>query len=104
MDLNEIIHQPVRLRIMSALCILAEGERVDFSTLRNHLGVTDGNLGAHLRRLATARYVEITKSFVDQKPRTRIQATVSGRLAFLEHVRALEEIVRGPAALSRPPS
>ena len=102
MDLNEIIHQPVRLRIMSALCILAEGERVDFSILRNHLNVTDGNLGAHLRKLAAERYVEITKSFVDLKPRTRIQATVSGRLAFLEHVRALEEIVRGPAALTRP--
>ena len=96
MELNEIIHQPVRLKIMSALCILAEGERVDFSTLRNFLDVTAGNLGAHLRKLGSAGYIEITKSFVDEKPRTHIRASASGRLAFLEHVRALEEVVRGP--------
>ena len=104
MDLNELIHQPVRLRIMSALCTLPEGQQVDFSTLRSHLDVTDGNLGAHLRRLDEAGYVEITKSFVDLKPRTTLRCSAAGRTAFLEHVLALQEVIRGPADLKTPDS
>lgn len=99
MDLNETIHQPVRLRIMSALCTLPEGQEVDFSTVRAALAVTDGNLGAHLRKLSSAGYIEVTKTFIDQKPRTRLQATATGRTAFLEHVLALQEVIRGPADL-----
>ena len=48
-ELNETIHQPVRLRIMAALVALEGGNEVDFSYLRDLLKVTDGNLGAHLR-------------------------------------------------------
>ena len=54
--LNEIIHQPVRLRIMAALGGLAHREQVDFSYLKEKLGLTDGNLGAHLRALEEAGY------------------------------------------------
>lgn len=99
MSFNETIHQSVRLRIMSVLCTLPEDARVDFSALRRHLGVTDGNLGAHLRKLKDAGYVEVEKSFVDDKPRTRLRATEEGRTAFLEHVLALQEVIRGPADL-----
>lgn len=52
--LNEIIHQPARLRIMSALTTLDGGERMDFATLRDLLELTDGNLGAHLAKLEEA--------------------------------------------------
>ena len=100
MEFDQIIHQPIRLKIMSALATLPESERVDFSMLRKHLGVTDGNLGAHLRRLSSARYIEVIKQFVDGTPRTGIRASPLGRRAFLDHVRALEEIIRGPAALA----
>jgi DNA-binding MarR family transcriptional regulator len=99
MDLNEIIHQPIRLKIMSALCTLPAGEHVDFTVLRAHLGVTDGNLGAHLRKLGTAQYVEISKTFVDRKPRTRVRVSDAGRRAFLEHVLALQDVIRGPSDL-----
>ena len=100
MELNETIHQPVRLRVMSALCALPKDERIDFSTLRTFLGVTDGNLGGHLRKLSSAGYIDITKSFIDQKPRTRLRASSTGRRAFLEHVRALQEVIRGPVDFS----
>jgi len=99
-ELDQVIHQPIRFKIMSALATLPESEQVDFSTLRKHLGVTDGNLGAHLRKLSRARYIEITKRFVDGKPRTGIRASPLGSRAFLDHVRALEEIIRGPASLA----
>jgi DNA-binding MarR family transcriptional regulator len=96
MPFHEVIHQPTRLRIMSSLCALATGDRTEFTIVRKALGVTDGNLGGHLRTLAAAGYVEIEKSFVDQKPRTRVRATAAGRDAFVEHVLALQEIIREP--------
>jgi DNA-binding MarR family transcriptional regulator len=92
--LNETIHQPVRLRIMAALVSLEIGSEVDFSYLRELLQVTDGNLGAHLRKLEEAGYITINKTFVERKPRTFISATNIGREMFLEHVKALESILK----------
>jgi DNA-binding MarR family transcriptional regulator len=93
-EFNEIIHQPVRLRIMAALMTLEPADEVDFSYLRDLLQVTDGNLGAHLRKLEDAGYVAINKLFVERKPRTFVAATTEGRKAFREHVAALESILK----------
>ena len=93
--LNELIHQPVRLRIMAVLTTLEKGDEVDFTYLRDLLGVTDGNLGAHLRKLEDAEYISIKKTFVERKPRSYITATNTGRNVFQEHVSALEEILSG---------
>jgi DNA-binding MarR family transcriptional regulator len=60
-ELNEIIHQSVRLRIMAALVTLAPDEEVEFTYLRDLLEVTDGNLGAHLRKLEEVDYINLTK-------------------------------------------
>jgi DNA-binding MarR family transcriptional regulator len=92
--LNETIHQPVRLRIMAALVVLEEGNEVDFSYLRDLLDVTDGNLGAHLRKLEEAGYIAIHKTFVERKPRTYVTATGEGRKVFQEHVAALQVILK----------
>ena len=94
-NLNETIHQPVRLRIMAALVTLQAGNEVDFSYLRDLLEVTDGNLGAHLRKLEEAGYIAVNKTFVDRKPRTFVAVTVEGRKVFQEHVAALESILKG---------
>ena len=91
--LNETIHQPVRLRIMAALVTLKKDDAVDFTYLRDLLEVTDGNLGAHLRKLEEAGYIAINKEFVDRKPRSFISATSKGRDVFQEHVNALEAIL-----------
>lgn len=93
-ELNEIIHQPVRLRIMAALVTLDQGDEVDFTYLRDLLEVTDGNLGAHLRKLEEAGYVVANKTFVERKPRTYLSATAEGRRVFEEHVAALESILK----------
>jgi DNA-binding MarR family transcriptional regulator len=92
--LNETIHQPVRLRIMAALVTLEAGNEVDFIYLRNLLEVTDGNLGAHLRKLEEAGYIAVNKTFVERKPRTFVAATAVGRKVFQEHVEALESILK----------
>jgi len=93
-ELNETIHQPVRLRIMAALVTLEPTAEVDFSYLRRLLEVTDGNLGAHLRKLEEAGYIAINKAFVERKPRTFVAATAVGREVFQEHVAALEAILK----------
>jgi len=93
-ELNEIIHQPVRLRIMAVLVTLGRDEEVDFTYLRNLLEVTDGNLGAHLRKLEKVEYITLKKLFVDRKPRTFVFATAKGRKVFDEHVQALESIIK----------
>ena len=93
--LDNIIHQPVRLRIMSALVALEAGEQVDFVHLRKILDVTDGNLGAHLAKLENAGYVKVEKTFIARKPRTFINVTGKGRDAFDEHTAALKKIIGG---------
>jgi DNA-binding MarR family transcriptional regulator len=93
-ELNETIHQTVRLRIMAVLVTLAPNEEVEFTYLRDLLEVTDGNLGAHLRKLEEAGYINLNKAFVDRKPRTYVSATASGRKVFSDHVAALEAILK----------
>jgi len=91
---NETIHQPVRLQIMAALVTLEKGAEVDFTYLRDLLEVSDGNLGAHLRKLEELGYITIKKEFIDRKPRSFISATADGRKVFDEHVAALESILK----------
>lgn len=93
-ELNETIHQPVRLRIMASLVTLEPGNEVDFTYLRELLDVTDGNLGAHLRKLEEAGYIAVNKTFVERKPRTFVSVTPEGRRVFREHVAALESILK----------
>ena len=94
-DLDEIIHQSVRFRMMAALVAIKSGESAEFTLLRDMLNVTDGNLGAHLRRLEEVGYVELTKTFIGRKPHTFVEATTLGRKVFHNQVAALEEIIRG---------
>lgn len=93
-EIDAIINQPVRLRIMASLVTLAPRDEVDFTHLRDLLGVTDGNLGAHLQKLEEAGYIKVTKTFVSRKPRTFLSASTKGRSAFGKHVEALHAILR----------
>ena len=94
-QLDSIIHQPARLRIMSSLVALDQDEQVEFTYLRDLLKLTDGNLGAHLTKLEEAGYIKIEKAFVARKPRTFINTTGKGRDAFTEHTAALQQIIQG---------
>jgi DNA-binding MarR family transcriptional regulator len=97
---DEIIHQTIRLRIMSALNALPQSELIEFTRLRSLVQATDGNLATHLATLENADYVMIKKDFVGKKPRTRIGMTRTGRRAFERHVSYLREILDldGPPA------
>jgi len=93
-QLDNIIHQPVRLQIMSSLVSLDKNEQLNFTYLRSLLKLTDGNLGAHLTKLEEAGYIKISKTFVARKPRTFIRVTGKGRDAFDDHIAALKEIIQ----------
>ena len=90
---DPIIHQPVRLKIMSALRVLPEGEMIEFVRLKAIVGATEGNLGAHVATLEEAGYVAVEKDFVAKRPRTRIALTRKGRRAFEEYVAYLRDII-----------
>ncbi|MCA9418570.1 MAG: transcriptional regulator, partial [Candidatus Omnitrophica bacterium] len=85
-DLDPIIHQPIRLKMMASLVSLSDKEKVEFTHLRDLLELTDGNMGAHLIKLEEAKYVKVEKTFVGRKPKTYIHATSKGRSAFEDHV------------------
>lgn len=91
---DDVIHQPIRLRVMAALTAPGcEDEGLDFARLKKLTGATDGNLGAHIDHLARAAYVETNKAFVARRPRTTVKVTAEGRAAFARHVAFLKEII-----------
>ena len=95
---DEIIHQPVRLKIMAALNALPVGEAIEFTRLKAIVAATDGNLGAHIATLEQAAYVTVAKDFNGKKPRTRVAMTRGGRRAFARHVAYLRDILDGDPA------
>jgi DNA-binding MarR family transcriptional regulator len=94
-EANDLIHQPLRLKVMAALNGLAARDSMDFTRLRSVVEATDGNLGAHLSKLEDVGYITIEKDFVDKKPRTRVALTREGRKALVTHVAYLRDILDG---------
>ncbi len=88
--LNDVIHARIRLAVMS---ILAGVEDAEFTYLRDRTGATDGNLGAHLKKLEEAGYVSVDKRFEDRKPVTRYALTSEGTEAFRHYVDRLEAMI-----------
>ena len=97
---NEIIHQTMRLKIMSALNALRPSAKLEFQELKALLEATDGNLGTHLATLEGAGYVAIEKDFVGKKPHTRVAITRAGRRAFEQHVEYLRDVIASAGGAS----
>jgi DNA-binding MarR family transcriptional regulator len=93
-ELDRIIHERVRLGIVSALAV---NESLAFNELKDMLALSDGNLSVHARKLEEAGYVACAKSFEGRVPRTRFSLTPTGRRAleaYLDHMEALIHAVR----------
>ncbi|MEM5948364.1 transcriptional regulator [Spirochaetia bacterium 38H-sp] len=88
-----MIHEPARLKIMSSLMGISEGDMADFSLLKKLTGLSDGNLSVQLRRLEDCGYVLIDKRFVGRKPKTFVSISDRGRRAFYSYVDTLEKII-----------
>jgi DNA-binding HxlR family transcriptional regulator len=94
-DLDRLIHERVRLGIVSAL---AANPSLSFNDLKQLLATTDGNLSVHARKLEEAGYIACTKTFEGRMPKTEYALTSAGRSAlekYLNHMEALIEAMRG---------
>ena len=87
---DELIHAPTRLSIVS---LLAASQWADFQFIRDSVGLSDSALSKQLATLEHAGYVEIGRGFVGKRPRTSARLTSAGRVAFEQHVAALQEMV-----------
>lgn len=93
-DFDRLIHERIRLGIISAL---AANNSLTFGDLKKLLKTTDGNLSVHARKLEDAGYIGCTKSFEGRMPKTEFRLTVTGRRAlerYLDHMEALIRAMR----------
>jgi DNA-binding HxlR family transcriptional regulator len=90
--LNKLFENRVRLGIMSVLSVNAS---YDFNNLKDVLGVTDGNLASHLKALEENNLIRVNKQFIGRKPNTSYSITENGASLFRDHIKALEELIRG---------
>jgi len=89
MEIDKIIHEPARLRIMM---ILAGVEQADFNFLLEALTLTRGNLSRHVEKLETADYVKVEKSFKGKMPNTSYQLTSKGSKALEKYWENLDAV------------
>jgi DNA-binding HxlR family transcriptional regulator len=90
-DLDRLIHERVRLGIVSALAV---NRSLTFNELKAMLKTTDGNLSVHARRLEEADYIVCTKSFDGRLPKTEYRLTASGRKALERYLNHMEALIR----------
>jgi len=98
-ELDPVIHAQARLRVVVALSTLRDGDLLAFPRLQEILGMTAGNLSVHLRKLETAGYVEVTKTFSGRTPTTLVRLSRRGRLAFDEYTAAVRALLPSPSEL-----
>ena len=90
-ELDRLIHERIRLGIVSAL---ATNDSLSFNDLKRVLKTTDGNLSVHARKLEEAQYVSCVKFFEGRVPRTEYRLTATGRRALAEYLDQMEEWIR----------
>ena len=89
--LDTVIHERVRLGIISALAV---NDELSFNDLKKLLEITDGNLSVHARKMEDAGYVKCSKSFVGRQPRTAFKLTAAGKRALENYLARMESVIR----------
>ena len=91
LELDRLIHERLRLGIISALAV---NDRLTFNDLKRLLATTDGNLSVHARKLEEAEYISCEKSFENRMPRTEYRLTAAGRRALEKYLAHMESIIK----------
>lgn len=91
LELDRLIHERLRLGIISAL---AANESLSFNELKQLMNTTDGNLSIHTRKLEDAKYITCTKSFIGRRPNTQYKLTAAGRKALQRYLDHMEALIR----------
>ena len=76
------------------MSVLMVNDRYDFNSLKELLDTTDGNLASHLKALEKEEYIVVFKAFLGRKPNTAYEATEKGKVAFKQHLDALELLIK----------
>jgi DNA-binding MarR family transcriptional regulator len=90
-ELDRLVHERIRLGILSALAV---NDLLTFTDLKALLQTTDGNLSVHARKLEEADYISCTKYFDGRLPRTEFRLTASGRRALENYLERMEALIR----------
>jgi len=88
--LDTAVHGPIRLGAMTALQI---DVKLDFTTLKRRLQVTDGSLGIHLQKLEEIKYIKSKKAFVGRRPKTTYRLTAIGRKALIKYLESMQKLL-----------
>jgi len=91
LELDRLIHERLRLGIVSALAV---NDRLTFNDLKRLLQTTDGNLSVHARKLEEAQYIGCEKTFEGRVPRTEYRLTAAGRRALEKYLAHMEAIIK----------
>jgi len=90
-NINMIIHQPVRLNILT---ILHMDKTITFSKLKEELNLSDWNLWTHLEKLEKNWYIKIEKSFIDKKPRSTISIEKKWEDELIKYINSIENMIK----------
>jgi DNA-binding MarR family transcriptional regulator len=91
MKINRLIHEPARFSIMAQLSVV---EEADFLFLSRRIGLTKGNLSAHMRKLEDEGYIEVRKGLMGRRSRTALAITEKGRTAFKAYLSDLKNVLQ----------
>jgi DNA-binding MarR family transcriptional regulator len=89
--LDTIFHSRIRLAITAALVNV---EEIEFTTLKDIIKATDGNMNSHLKKMEDAGYISVKKEFINRKPKTIYSLTKNGRKKFEEYIKVLESFIQ----------
>jgi predicted ArsR family transcriptional regulator len=93
LTLDPVLHQPARTAILSEL-LLAGIAGIEFTTLKKSLGLTDGHMSTHIKNLLEHRLIDVEKTFVHAKPKTRYRISEHGALRFKQYLDALKSMIK----------
>ncbi|WP_306253101.1 transcriptional regulator [Parvularcula sp. IMCC14364] len=94
-EIDDLIHGRVRLALMA---FLSGAGTAEFTDLRKRIGVTDGNLSIHIRKLEDAGYIDVEKRFKERRPQTLCHLTEKGRAAWIDYIAQMESLLSPKAA------
>jgi len=89
LEIDELIHQSTRTRIMTSLANFGE---IDYTTLKKTLSLTDGHMSTHMKKLVDAKYVVANKSFLNQKPLTKYRLSKLGKKRLFRYFETLKNL------------
>ena len=89
-EIDRLIHEPARFQVMALLYVI---ESADFTFIMNQLGLTWGNLSAHITKLEEGGYLAVEKGFKGKRPQTMLSLTTAGRQAFQTYRQTMQQML-----------